>query len=1676
MISSRYEILTEIGSGGIGKVFKAVDRFGGMTVAIKVLLSQEGELVRRFKEEFVLLKKFHHPSIVEVYDFGYNDGGEPYFAMEYVEAEDWKALLQGSDYSKFLSAILEVCATLDFLHCKRVIHADLKPSNILVTRSSEGQPRIKFTDFGLAESDKPKESAWWKGTLGYLAPEIIRGEKYSHQADLYSLGVLVYEIVFGKRPFEEESLSELARSHLEKEVVMPDQPTLPAGLKNLILRLLEKDPIDRFFSAREVSSEIERIPGVATQDMKSLLQKSLISSCDFAGRERELSTLREALGKASTGAGSLVLLSGESGIGKTRLLEEFKAHAQVEGASVVKVSLAKSESLKRIQDRMPDLLEAISRPQVWILDDLDLADDRSIELVCDLLNQTRGKKVLICLTSSSGFTRSEKDRRTSRIEERIKSVCKGPVIPLKLTGLTETEERKLLGSMFAWKEKEKEMAASVHGRTGGNPLLTGELVDWLASHQRIRRQEDQWTVELGEIDAAPVPPGWKKEIEDRLDRLTKDEVGVLFCASVLGTEFEMGLLSEVSGVPHRTLHKHLDHIFSDEILRQSTAASRPPKLSFLNGFTRDVVYERIDQKTKRGLHQTVGLRLEQAPPGRGDVDLDRLADHFYHAADTPRAVKYSMLAAEKAKSSGKGSQAINRYLRVLKLCDQDAFPLPGRKEEIQESLAEQYEGEGNYSRSLHFYQRALDLWESKGSDNRRRIQICRKMAKIFGKTSEHERAMELHQRALRLADQANLPREHASVLIDLAWHHRVKCEYEKSIPYLERAISALEDEPLSREMGNALNCMGTVRWYLGDYPGAFENLSKGLDVYQRLGQIESAIECYIALGLVLRSQGFPTQALEYSRKALAAMQSFSDPYRLSVLKNNLAIVYMDLNRWDEALECHSESMELKKQTLDLKGLATSYNNIGLIYLKKGLFNRAFEHLASALQLSQGIRNRSGVSFVYYNLGDLHRCREDWRKASHYLEKSLRISREIGEEDRVADCLLLFGKIAMEQSDFDLSGRSLDEASELFAKCKNKFGEAEAQLALGELALRMKNLPRAEEYLNQVQLFTESAGNKWFEGCSKKTHAHLLKLQGEQDTCLEYLLQSVGLFKELGARYELGKTYLELGKIKLETGRVKEGKAFLREALNIFDKSEVEGKKKEVEVLLGQTKEMTQVEGERIQTFYKLAELLNSIWDTDELLSKALELVIDLMNAERGAIILHSEKDKTFELKVSRGLEPETSEDAIAISQRVLKDVIKSDSPLIVENAVSNPQFAASKSVVMHNILSILCVPLKTGDRLIGTVYLDHRSLPAVFSSEDIDFLKAFASLIATAIEKSELYVQANEEIFQLKEVLHKTYNYPQIIGNSPKMQEIFNLVEKVANSKTSVLITGDNGTGKELIAHLTHARSQRNEGAFVRVNCAALPETLLESELFGIEEKTATGVGFRKGKFELADGGTIFLDEIGDMSLSVQAKVLRVLQEKEFERVGGQKSIKLDIRIISATNMDLQKKVGEGTFRRDLYFRLNPIVIALPPLRERKEDIPYLVRYFAERFSKENNKPEIKLTKRISSALQEYSWPGNVRELEHVIERATLLSKNGEFPKELLPEEAEAGKQLVNLDKYGKLQEVLDWVEKRKIIQALERNKWNQVKAAEELGLNETTLRRRIRKHKIKRIARISPS
>jgi transcriptional regulator with PAS, ATPase and Fis domain len=331
-----------------------------------------------------------------------------------------------------------------------------------------------------------------------------------------------------------------------------------------------------------------------------------------------------------------------------------------------------------------------------------------------------------------------------------------------------------------------------------------------------------------------------------------------------------------------------------------------------------------------------------------------------------------------------------------------------------------------------------------------------------------------------------------------------------------------------------------------------------------------------------------------------------------------------------------------------------------------------------------------------------------------------------------------------------------------------------------------------------------------------------------------------------------------------------------------------------------------------------------------------------------------------------------------------------------------------------------------------------------------------------------MYSELREEVFQLKKGLKKAYSYPNIIGRSKKMQEVFQMVDKVSNSKASVLLLGESGTGKELIANLIHYTSNRKDKPFVKVNCAALPESILESELFGVEEKVATGVAGRDGKFKLADRGTIFFDEIADMSLSTQAKVLRVLQEREFERVGGSQTIKVDIRVISATNKDLEECIKKGNFRKDLFYRINPVTITIPPLRERKEDIPYLVDYFLEKFCSENNKPKLKIPAKVMSSLMDYPWPGNVRELANLIERGVLFSEDAYLSTEYLPTTDQILRQIRSLSSKQTLAKVFEDVEKEMITSALKKNNWNNVKAALELGISEATLRRKMEKHRIK--------
>lgn len=385
-------------------------------------------------------------------------------------------------------------------------------------------------------------------------------------------------------------------------------------------------------------------------------------------------------------------------------------------------------------------------------------------------------------------------------------------------------------------------------------------------------------------------------------------------------------------------------------------------------------------------------------------------------------------------------------------------------------------------------------------------------------------------------------------------------------------------------------------------------------------------------------------------------------------------------------------------------------------------------------------------------------------------------------------------------------------------------------------------------------------------------------------------------------------------------------------------------------------------------------------------------------------------------------------------------------------------------------VSFLCIPLKEKNEIIGALSMHKVYRDAPNFNDNIKLLSIVGSMIARAVRRRQKNHEALDELRKENSLLKQAITertFKGIVGNSGKLQEVFSMIQSVAPTQTTVLIRGESGVGKELIADAIHYNSKRIKKAFIKVNCAALPDNLIESELFGYEKGAFTGATTQRiGRFEAANGGTIFLDEFGDVPLSTQVKLLRVLQERQIERIGGNKTINIDVRVICATNKDLEKMIAEGTFREDLYYRINVFPIYTPPLRERLHDIPTLVNYFIEKFNKQNNRTIKRITSSAIDSLMVYHWPGNIRELENCIERCCILSTDDVIHTHNLPPTIQSALSS-NTEHKGTLEVILAKLEKQIIHDTMIASKGNIVKAATMLGVTERMMGLRIKKYEI---------
>jgi transcriptional regulator with GAF, ATPase, and Fis domain len=478
----------------------------------------------------------------------------------------------------------------------------------------------------------------------------------------------------------------------------------------------------------------------------------------------------------------------------------------------------------------------------------------------------------------------------------------------------------------------------------------------------------------------------------------------------------------------------------------------------------------------------------------------------------------------------------------------------------------------------------------------------------------------------------------------------------------------------------------------------------------------------------------------------------------------------------------------------------------------------------------------------------------------------------------------------------------------------------------------------------------------------------------------------------------------------------------------------------------------------LNTLLKIAVGIGGIRDEDGLLWQLLGMIFDVVPAERAAILL---LDSAGELSRSAGWDRVCGlETPVRVNRTLLNRVVQERAGLLVSD-VSKPESACGPvSLNDAGMKCVLCVPMLVSKKVAGVIYLDTRSAKNCFDADHLQLITAVASIASLAFDNVQHLQRLQEENRQLQTEVNLSH---EMVGESLRMRAVYELIRRVAATDSTVLIQGESGTGKELVARAIHDSSLRAGGPFVAINCAAITETLLESELFGHEKGAFTGAtSQKKGKVELANGGTLFLDEIGEFALGLQAKLLRVLQEREFERLGATRTQKVDIRLITATNRSLLERVEAGAFRRDLYYRLNVVAVTLPPLRERMEDIPLLTDHFVAKASRKCRVRPKPLSAEARACLSNYDWPGNVRELEHAIERAMVLGVAESILPEDFPEEIFEASPAASASSF-KYQSVIKQQKKQLIEKALQQSNGNYIEAAKILGLHPNSLLRLIR-------------
>ncbi|MDX2022211.1 MAG: sigma 54-interacting transcriptional regulator [Deltaproteobacteria bacterium] len=1633
----RFRLRHWIGGDALRFAARAQDTNDGSSAVLK--FEAPGGLLR----EYVHLTRLTHPHIARVVEVGQIQSplmwsppqgpgpidltGRLYLATADVggiSLQAWRTLAAPS-VGDVVRLATELGDALAYVHSRHLVHGDVTPANVVIDNGG----RAVLVDFGLSRA---AGGGAGQGTAGFAAPEALLGQ-VTARSDLFGLGATLYFAWTGQPPFGEGTIG-VARMLAAGDVKPPSllREGLPPWLNELIVELLQITPSQRPASARHVVQRIRKaMPASDDDGLRAALASRPIDSGDplagvFVGREAERQRLVQvlsALAQASNSHQALVF-TGMPGSGRhalwTQALADHRLGALARGESNLRVTTATallashrapplSDPARAAASRRAQLLsaaDAIAEP-VCVLLDADGEDAASLLPWWPLLQQACTNKCLFVMFAPAA----------TPVPQGALAVAASPLGEAEITNMLQA----------AGSDVDAKLVANIIGASGGNAALVSLLVRRCVAGEDVVALSASAAHDVFAQDFATLPPNaanavlacwWSLEAtEVECDTSTAIARGWLQSNGNGGVQLPLGAQSEalwnVTAVGP-----------SAQLLARAAVVSLPsddPRRAAalrLCGYT----CEAFDAFLAAA--RSCWQRAQHAQAERWWTLADAVAgaDAFPPADATKRAQTLALLGRYAAAESWLTNQPASGSPAAQVMLAETAAWLARRQGDLPKAVTVLQNAQ-----SLIATETAFDPTEAALASARLAAQRCR-VAIAAGK----------HEEALALAQKANAGDPETLRLVDecralcLAYLGRAD-EAKAAVVQLQARLSAQIDD---ESIGRTFAISGIAAQFRHDLQGAQAAYDQAITAYEKVGDVHGHANARLNLAMVLSEQGRYSEALQAFGRAfddLLRVGAFGDANAAAFNAGLLFARLRDQAAVRAALGRISRAALALGENAPLAWLASLE---GTAAWHAGEFAASAAHHAEAAQAFARNSDPLSSSLAWLASAEAH------AEAGATEAATLAVAHTSQANVDVTQVQWINARLSLRSGAADLQAarRLRDEATSDANNLRRPRALRSAILA-ARLFAALGNAPESEQCFALAHRMQEEI----------KMHspaAHHAALDADPDA-------------------------VWLGSWRAQNNGASSGGAVVQMAERLASAQA------------------------RLRRFVRLSKRLNSELRLPRLLETVLDTIIELTEAERGFLLLRDAQGDLV-VRAARNIEQTSLEGAaLAFSRSIAEQVARTGSPVITVDAADDARFRQALSVSDLQLRSVVAVPLTIKGQVEGTIYVDNRLRQGAFGEADASTLLDFAELAALAIGNARLVSELQRrdrqieslnrrlekdlaarkeeissmrvELSESRETFALRFDYNQIIGRSPRMMELLRLLDRVSETNLPVIIQGESGTGKELVARALVANGPRKAKAFVTENCAAIPETLLESTLFGYTRGAFTGADRdTRGLFAIANEGTLFLDEVGEMSPALQGKLLRVLQEGEYRRVGGQRSEKTDVRLIVATNKDLAAMVASGQFRQDLFYRLAVVRVQLPPLRDRAEDIPLLVRHFLSQWKEKAGVRARHISSDALSRLCAYRWPGNVRELENELGRATAFAGETIEVSDLSPHLASPmGPALApSLDAEDMdLKLRVERLEKGLLREALSKFDGNQTRAAQALGLSRFGLQKKMRRY-----------